>query len=762
VDYLESIFNNIDEGLVILTPEGEILFFNGEVSELHKRLGWNPLVMGENLLHILPQKEVQSIQELLSKVRETKDSAQLITDRVALDGSSIYTETIYIPALEDGQLTHINILIRDVTVSRIFEKRIVGMANDLRTLIDKANAIIIATDSRGYITDWNTHDSQTTGYSKNEMLTQPMFKALIPQPDQPAFQDLISLVLNNKPVSNAEVPILSKSGKRLIFLLNATTRINATGQVIGIVFIGQDITERRKIEQEFKFAHERLLFHLENGPLGFIEWDSNFRVKSWTRRAEEIFGWSENEILGSNATALSWVYKEDLPVVEETGSQLLHGKVDRSQIVHRNVRKDGTVVWCEWFHSVQKDQAGNVVALMSLVQDVTDRKKNELRLQEAQALTHLGNWEMDLRTLGVVWSDEMFTILGFNPAQINPGLAPYLDVVHPDDRERVKSIISFTTKTFLSQNFYHRIIREKIVCNLYVTSKYEFDASGQAIRLYGTMMDVSELTEKERQLALAVTELEGYKKSLELKVAERTQDLKLALKKEKDVVEMKSRFVSIASHEFRTPLSSIQHATGYIQKNKRWASDNALMEKLKDIEKQSKHMMFLLDDVLVYGKSEAGKIQLIVKRIPLKEFLEKIMEDVRHTAKDTHRIKLILDNQKAEIETDEKLLRNVLINLLTNAIKYSPGQKLVKLDASISKLALQLVVKDTGMGIAPEDQDRIFEAFVRGRSVDGINGTGLGLSIVKKAVELLQGKIELESVVNKGTTVTVTIPTSIK
>ena len=231
-----------------------------------------------------------------------------------------------------------------------------------------------------------------------------------------------------------------------------------------------------------------------------------------------------------------------------------------------------------------------------------------------------------------------------------------------------------------------------------------------------------------------------------------------ALKKEKDVVEMKRRFVSIASHEFRTPLSSIQHHTNLIRKNKHWSGDKELVEKLKDIEKQSKHMMFLLDDVLAYGKSEAGKIQLVVSSISVKEFLKKIIEDVGHVTKETHTIKLSLESQVAEIETDEKLLRNVLINLLTNAIKYSPGHNKVKLIAEITRHIIKFTVIDHGIGIPEEDQERIFEAFVRGRSVDGIQGTGLGLSIVKKAVELLKGKIEIDSEVDKGTTIIVTIP----
>jgi signal transduction histidine kinase len=234
-----------------------------------------------------------------------------------------------------------------------------------------------------------------------------------------------------------------------------------------------------------------------------------------------------------------------------------------------------------------------------------------------------------------------------------------------------------------------------------------------------------------------------------------------ALKKEKDVVEMKSRLVSIASHEFRTPLSSIQHNANYIRRNKKWASDNELKEKLKDIEKQTKHMMYLLDDVLTYGKSEAGKILLKVTTISLKDFLSKIIEDVGHATKDTHSIKLRMPDEKLKIEADEKLLRNILINLLTNAIKYSPGKKEVFFRVESTKHLIKFIITDEGIGIPEEEQEKVFDAFVRGRSTENIQGSGLGLSIVKKSVELMRGNLKLDSEINKGTTISVTIPKSI-
>lgn len=169
-------------------------------------------------------------------------------------------------------------------------------------------------------------------------------------------------------------------------------------------------------------------------------------------------------------------------------------------------------------------------------------------------------------------------------------------------------------------------------------------------------------------------------------------------------------------------------------------------------------MMALLDDVLTYDKSETGKIQLMITAIDLAEFLTTVMEDVSHNTKETHHIKLESEQLPETIATDEKLLRNVLINLLTNAIKFSPGKPKVFLTVRSELNQLRMTIRDEGIGIPENEQSRIFEAFVRGKNTTAIQGTGLGLSIVKKAVDLLGGQICVESQVNKGTTFTVTIP----
>lgn len=255
-----------------------------------------------------------------------------------------------------------------------------------------------------------------------------------------------------------------------------------------------------------------------------------------------------------------------------------------------------------------------------------------------------------------------------------------------------------------------------------------------------------------------ITELIEYRERLELKVTERTKELNEALLKEKELVALKSKFVSMASHEFRTPLSTITFATNFIKKYLPRLEPEEVLRKLDKVEEQISHMTYLLDDVLLIGKSESGKIKLHPVVINISDFCKKIIEEVSHSTKNTHKILFSITCHKKEINIDEKLLRNILINLITNAIKFSPGKDKVLLDVICTPYKLTMIIRDWGMGIEKEDQEKIFEPFHRASSVGAIQGTGLGLSIVKKAIELQNGTIEIDSAVGKGTHIKTEIP----
>jgi PAS domain S-box-containing protein len=256
-----------------------------------------------------------------------------------------------------------------------------------------------------------------------------------------------------------------------------------------------------------------------------------------------------------------------------------------------------------------------------------------------------------------------------------------------------------------------------------------------------------------------ITELFEYRTALEEKVEQRTRELNMALRKEIELADMKKRFVSVASHEFRTPLSTINFSARFLRKYKDRIGAEQYEKKLTSIEQQVKHMTFLLDDVLTLGKYEAAAIQVKVSEVNVQDFFNGIAEEVSSAFMNTHTIEIATSGLAAErIFTDQKLLRNIFVNLCGNAIKFSPVASRVSVLICRAGAGINVTVQDYGIGIATEEIPRIFDAFHRGSNASGIQGTGLGLSIVKRSIELLKGKIEVTSAIGSGSSFMVTIP----
>ena len=249
-------------------------------------------------------------------------------------------------------------------------------------------------------------------------------------------------------------------------------------------------------------------------------------------------------------------------------------------------------------------------------------------------------------------------------------------------------------------------------------------------------------------------------KSANLDLITISNQLQEANVKLQEHTDLKSRFVAMASHEFRTPLANIAFSAGFLKRYLDRLSPETMIEKLQSIEKHVGQMAAMLDDVLTIGKSDAKKIEVKSSSVDLHEFVQKIIEEVQTASNSSHQVLLnIHDRVQGTLQTDEKFLRSIFINLLTNAIKYSPGRESVRMNIYQREDRICIDIVDEGMGISKPDLEKIFEPFYRVDVTQRIQGTGLGLSIVKRAVDLLEGSIEVYSEAGEGSTFTVMLPT---
>jgi len=235
------------------------------------------------------------------------------------------------------------------------------------------------------------------------------------------------------------------------------------------------------------------------------------------------------------------------------------------------------------------------------------------------------------------------------------------------------------------------------------------------------------------------------------------KEVKDALKKEMELNELKSRFVTTASHEFRTPLSAILSSASLIGKYQ----DN------KDEEKRTKHvnriktsvanMIGILNDFLSLSKLEEGKVSNNPVQFDIKELSEDVVDELDLVLKPDQSL-YYTHNGYPQVVLDKIILKNIITNLLSNAVKYSSEGKKIEFSTNTNDKKLQIVVKDEGIGIPDADKPHMFSRFFRAHNAGNIEGTGLGLNIVKKYVDLLKGQIQFESELDKGTTFIVDIP----
>lgn len=274
--------------------------------------------------------------------------------------------------------------------------------------------------------------------------------------------------------------------------------------------------------------------------------------------------------------------------------------------------------------------------------------------------------------------------------------------------------------------------------------------------------------ERTEELASAVNQLLDTNKQLKREVQERQaaenalreseQEIRNALEREKELSELKSRFVSMASHEFRTPLSTISSSADLIEAYKKDEQQEKRERHTNRIKSAVVNLTNILNDFLSLSRLEEGKIEVNSVLFNLEDFCNETLDEITVLLKPGQTINRHKHTEQTSIYLDAKLLKNILFNLLSNAIKYSDIDKPIDCFIKVEGSTLKIRVTDQGIGIPEEEQQHLFSPFFRAHNVENIQGTGLGLNIVKRYVDLMNGEISFESKTGKGTTFNVVIP----
>jgi len=283
----------------------------------------------------------------------------------------------------------------------------------------------------------------------------------------------------------------------------------------------------------------------------------------------------------------------------------------------------------------------------------------------------------------------------------------------------------------------------------------------------------NDMLQQKKQVEKISNEIRKLNMVLEAKVEERTVILKEALQKleqsqielsealdkERQLNEIKSRFVSMASHEFRTPLSTVLSSASLLSRYTGTGDQEKRNRHIEKIKGSVKHLNDILEDFLSLGRLDEEKVEANSGNFDLKEFIADALEEMKGLLKTGQHF--VFDYQgNTTVYSDKKLLKNIFLNLITNAIKFSNEDKPISITGKRVNDLVRIDIEDKGIGIGTEDQEHLFSSFFRGSNAINIQGTGLGLHIVKRYIDLLGGDVYLQSELNKGTTVSFTIPTN--
>ncbi len=496
----------------------------------------------------------------------------------------------------------------------------------------------------------------------------------------------------------------------------------------------QQIKKRQRVEDILRESEQRYrnLFQLHPYPLWVFDLET-LSFLAVNDAAINDYGYSQVEFL--SMTIKDICPPEDLPVLLDKNS--VHFSQVKQAGVWRHQKQDGTPIYVE-ITAHELVFAGRQARLM-LARDITQEKQAQEALQASEE--KFRQIAENIHEIFWMSDDELHEVLYVNPVYeeiwgrtcenlyANP--KSFINAVHPEDRDRVIANLEQNAKKEFDIEY--RIMRpDESVRWVWDRCFPIKNAAGEVYRRAGVTQDITERKQAE--------------------------EIRRTLEKEREINELKLRFFSMASHEFRTPLSTILISAQLLENSSKEWSEEKKLKNLYRIQSAAKTMTQLLTDILTLTRAESGKLEFNPEPLNIENFCQSLVEEIEFSTRAQQNIFFISQCVGKSACMDEKLLRSIFTNLLSNAIKYSPEDSHIYFILSYESGEAVFQIQDKGIGISPEDQELLYQSFHRGKNVGDVAGTGLGLAVVKKCVELHGGSIAVESKVGLGTTFTVAIP----
>lgn len=603
----------------------------------------------------------------------------------------------------------------------------------------------------------NTHPNSTfheNGVCQLEGLN--WFDNFIPKKEREAakleFKNFIKLEKQNN-VRSLRI-IVTKNGNERIIEWNSVVIKDKDGTITGILKSGEDVTEKMKAETALKESEKMFRTLFENATESIVISNSKGKIININPITTKLFGYQQKELIGQSIGIL-------VPKNLKTQQLELHNNVAKN----KNITSLG-----EEMNLFAINKAGlefpitlslstivleNESLVMALITDITERKQAKQKLENQNLYLEQKVIE---RTSELRESQQMYKLIASNfPNGVISVFDKNLNYVFIEGVEMFDKGV--TNDMLIGTNFLKRInpvIRKELkenLMNVFKGHNMNFESKIEdriyLINAVGLQDDNGNIS----QILMVTQNITNIKKA--------EFQIKQTLQKELQLNELKTQFVSIASHEFRTPLTTIMNSASllskYIGKN---GSEEKQHEHICRVKKSVHLLTNILNDFLSLDKLDGGKVELQLSEFNISNFFQEMVDSLEFITKKGQQITLNFSGEE-NIIADKQALTNIYNNLLTNAIKYSGENSIIEFKVNVEDEILTTSIKDEGIGILKADKNKIFERFYRTKAALNSQGTGLGLNIVKKYVEIANGIIDFESRHKKGTTFYVKLPVKI-
>jgi hypothetical protein len=516
-------------------------------------------------------------------------------------------------------------------------------------------------------------------------------------------------------------------------LVRRVVERNAAGEPVAFVGVSLDITDRVEHSRRLEQLAQRLEGAADAGRMGIWTSTSGAGGTEWNAQMHELFDMVGEQPPASLEEALRrCIHPADAARIDGQVRDYLCGAPGAFEIEFRTLRRDGSVRWIMLRADIDRSLAQGR-RLFGVAMDVTARHEALAALQAASERSALiarsagiGTWETDPHGVPAIWDEQMFRLRGLEVGAMALNRDERLALVHPDDRARMLDshenpslgprLTAYEFRVRLPDGSYRWLAsRSAVLC----------DESGNPVRRVGVNWDITDAKSAEQARQQVV-------------LAERES-------------RAKSQFLSRMSHELRTPLNAVLGFTQLLQVEARHSPSSEQLGKLDHIRTAGEHLLALIDDVLDLSSLEAGALRLELQPVELGEAVARALPMVEALAA-KHQIGLRTGSLKGIALADPTRLRQVLLNLLTNAIKYNRPLGEVVVDSHVLGGRVHLRVHDTGRGMRPDQLAHLFEPFNRlGIESEGIEGSGIGLTIAQALVQGMGGHIEASSEPGQGT-----------